>query len=195
MGGAGSGNFRGAKRTVQDCHTLACSWLLKNHFFDVDVKLKKERSTLSWSDNGNGFYYTHLDLQRTSLIEMRLFLYTSGQLVYLIATPMHFGGLRWWFKCPQCFRRCAKLHLDEDRNKFYCRKCLDLTYKSCLESHTFDSVFSEIAPRMGKTKLEVAQMFSRAKRGHKEQWIRKRDRRPDYKSRGICPMYPDCNHD
>jgi hypothetical protein len=54
-------------------------------------------------------------------------------LVPLTTTVPHFGGLRWWFRCPlavnghPCNRRVGKLYLPPGRRYFGCRRCHDLT--------------------------------------------------------------------
>ncbi len=55
--------------------------------------------------------------------------------------PCHFGGKRWFFRCPlvrkgqKCDRRVAILYNVGDY--FGCRKCANLTYESCQESKKF----------------------------------------------------------
>ena len=55
------------------------------------------------------------------------------------AARPHYGGLRWWFTCPlvvggrSCTRRAGKLYLRG--GYFGCRRCQDLTYRSCQEAH------------------------------------------------------------
>ena len=52
----------------------------------------------------------------------------------ILATPCHFGGIRYWFKCPwyangvYCGRRVGVLYKDGDY--FACRYCYKLTYAS-----------------------------------------------------------------
>lgn len=48
------------------------------------------------------------------------------------ATPQPFGGVRWWWSCPACGRRCAKLYrpLRGEAQRFRCRGCHRLTYTS-----------------------------------------------------------------
>jgi len=46
----------------------------------------------------------------------------------IVTTPCHYGGVRYWFECPRCEERVAKLY--EEKDDFYCRKCLDLEYYS-----------------------------------------------------------------
>lgn len=70
--------------------------------------------------------------------------------VRLQTTPMHFGGKRWWFTCPlivngvACNRRVGKLHLPPGARYFGCRKCHDLTYRSCQEAHQVERLFSSM---------------------------------------------------
>jgi hypothetical protein len=59
--------------------------------------------------------------------------------VRLATTRPRFGGLRWWFLCPlivrgwPCNRRVGKLYLPQGARYFGCRRCHELTYKSCQE--------------------------------------------------------------
>ena len=54
------------------------------------------------------------------------------EVIVLTRTPCHYGGTRPWFCCPGCHRRCAKLYLHRDR--FRCRTCHGLGYRSQLEA-------------------------------------------------------------
>jgi hypothetical protein len=57
--------------------------------------------------------------------------------VEVTTTPCRFGGRRFWFRCPiehngiPCKRRVLRLYLPPGREKFGCRRCYDLTYRSC----------------------------------------------------------------
>ncbi len=57
-----------------------------------------------------------------------------NQSVTICATKPNFGGLRWWFRCPACYRRVAHLHMPRwSRGAsafFLCRVCHDLSYES-----------------------------------------------------------------
>jgi len=53
------------------------------------------------------------------------------QVIQTETTQPYYGGVRYWFTCPQCKRRCRKLHLPGGALRFYCRQCHDLTYESC----------------------------------------------------------------
>lgn len=48
--------------------------------------------------------------------------------VQLTSTPVHLGGSRPWFLCPECGRRCGVLYLNG--SSFGCRTCLNLRYTS-----------------------------------------------------------------
>ncbi len=89
------------------------------------------------------------------------------QVVPLQTTQPHFGGLRWWFSCPQlidgkeCGRRVGKLYRPPDQRHFACRNCLDLTYESCQKSHRYDRLFTLMTGEASGEAFEaVKQAFS-----------------------------------
>ena len=43
-------------------------------------------------------------------------------------TPCNFGGVRWWFRCPNCRRRCARLFIVN--RGMGCLVCLRMAYAS-----------------------------------------------------------------
>ncbi|MCB9982277.1 MAG: hypothetical protein H6861_01195 [Rhodospirillales bacterium] len=61
-----------------------------------------------------------------------ILLYEEGgrfrQSLYLEYTKQPFGGQRTWLLCPDCGRRCTKLHIY--KANFGCRVCFGLGYKS-----------------------------------------------------------------
>jgi len=82
-----------------------------------------------------------LDLQDETASFLRL-QYTTGEKsfdyrVKMETTFPHFGGVRWWFRCPllvngrACDRRVRVLYLNG--RYFGCRDCHHLTYKSTQE--------------------------------------------------------------
>src|SRR6516165_10598970 len=85
--------------------------------------------------------------------------------VRLETTPTQFGGRRWWFICPLivrgvvCNRRAGKLYLPPGARYFGCRKCHDLTYRSCQEAHQTERSFG----RLGFD-AEVAKVWERMHR-------------------------------
>ena len=48
----------------------------------------------------------------------------------LTSTPCYFGGERFWFLCPGCYRRVRILYLPPFRTLFRCRDCHNLTYRA-----------------------------------------------------------------
>jgi hypothetical protein len=64
---------------------------------------------------------------------------------------------RYWFICPLkvCGRMTAKLYLPNGASYFGCRKCYNLTYESCNESHRFDSLFRRMGAGRGETLKET----------------------------------------
>jgi hypothetical protein len=54
--------------------------------------------------------------------------------VYLAPTRPHFGGLRWWFVCPQLNRRVRKLYLPVGGRHFWSRHAYELAYVSQRET-------------------------------------------------------------
>lgn len=54
--------------------------------------------------------------------------YEGEQKINIQRTKCNFGGERLWFLCPICERKFAKLY--NTGLKFYCRRCLDLVYKT-----------------------------------------------------------------
>lgn len=51
----------------------------------------------------------------------------NGQRAHLVSVPLTYG-LRWYFECPHCGRRCEALYLKG--GDFACRRCLRLGYRS-----------------------------------------------------------------
>ncbi|MBW2275006.1 MAG: hypothetical protein JRG96_17205 [Deltaproteobacteria bacterium] len=51
----------------------------------------------------------------------------------LVTTRPHFGGLRWWFRCPVSGRRVRKVYAHPGSSYFASREALGLTYQVCRE--------------------------------------------------------------
>jgi len=86
---------------------------------------------------------------------------TKKQLNYsisLVTAPCHYGGLRYWFKCPGCGKRYACLY--SGGSYFLCRRCHGLAYASQCESHNsrIDLIWS------AQNRIEKLQ--SKVKRSH-----------------------------
>jgi len=71
------------------------------------------------------------------------YLHGNGLEIPLTRTLCNFGGFRWWFICPQCWKRVAVLYRPPRRTFFLCRHCHELTYESCQEHRTSFEPFSK----------------------------------------------------
>lgn len=142
MGGFGSGRHRAwRKRTVESCHAIDTAKLRRSGLLAAGTD---RVGTLSWGRGGArsevGYALTVGPAEGT----LRL-MYTVGAdarkydyPVRLVTTGCHFGGVRWWFRCPLaggragCHRRVRTLHLAG--RCFGCRDCDRLTYTTTRES-------------------------------------------------------------
>lgn len=52
------------------------------------------------------------------------------QYVEMVCSQPHFGGVRWWFICPESGARCRTLFLPIAGDRFVSRQALGLTYQS-----------------------------------------------------------------
>ena len=161
MGGQGSGSI-GFKKAVEDCYTLSLSALLCNGQIQEDQSIENVRLIKPWHARTWVMTINVLPVET----RLNMFLRDCKQWINLYSTSMNFGGVRWWFECPTCERRCTKLHSPFIGSRFECRKCLDLTYHSCQEAGT---LAGRIKPKM--------------KRDLRKPWRRKRDRHPHAASR------------
>lgn len=163
MGGYGSGQT-GGRLAVEDCISISTANLLKYGYL-------AKPGSITWQNAlGNGLYCLSVKAETSGDFGWITFRETQ-QTIELESTPLHFGGARWWFHCPDCARRCATLHKPPGRQHFACRLCLNLTYRSCLESGGGACGFS-------------ASTLRQVTHSRRPKWVRKRDRRPDYKPRG-----------
>jgi hypothetical protein len=146
MGGYGSGRRRDHKKqTVESCRALDIALLSRK---GVLKRGTWNSGGLTWTAaSGDKCASVGFELQTGELqagdgaMWVRL-QYTVGGIapmdyrVPLETTPLHFGGERWWFRCPGagCGRRVRKLYLCGHGPLFACRHCYNLTYDSA-QSH------------------------------------------------------------
>ena len=84
--------------------------------------------------------------------------------IRLTKTPANYGGYRYYLSCPHCFKRYSKLYLPPGAELFGCRKCYELTYSSCQDSHRFDRLFRQLGGPLGLSPAQV----KRALEGHRK---------------------------
>ena len=156
MGGFGSGSWYRFKRksTVEESLTVAMR--------DFRGRIHPHSSgvfTWTW-ESGNKFsigYFVTWEAPPTITLH---YCWHDGEDVQipvrLQTTSTQFGGERWWFTCPlivdgvACNRRADKLHLPPGAKYFGCRKCHDLTYRSCQEAHRDERLLARIGRMEGR---------------------------------------------
>lgn len=53
----------------------------------------------------------------------------AGLKLELTTSPVHFGGIRYWFKCPLCSKRVGTVFVHSLNAQMGCRMCLGLEYR------------------------------------------------------------------
>ncbi len=146
MGGYGSGR-RSDRGTVDAAIRLNINRLVRDRLLVLDAH---KSGILRWIRQSDGrelascrfsFDTTH------ELMTVKLHYTYNGSeeispTIRLTTIPMHFGGRRLYFICPRCGRRTWYLYL---RRLVRCRKCHNLTYQSCRDSHKFDAFYAQMA--------------------------------------------------
>jgi len=163
MGGTGSGRwtYHEKRRTVEECWAMSISEVDRvvdfskpgsiSHLFRPTIpKTGKRMPPVRIKSKVGGDGKPLLELSYTVKdrwsVEDRV---EEG--VRLKTTQPNFGRVRWWFSCPrvvdgrECGRRVGKLYRPPGGRYFACRRCLDLTYVSCQNSHRYDGLFALMA--------------------------------------------------
>jgi hypothetical protein len=171
MGGYGSGWQSESKTTVEDCLVLSLARLMKDktirpggHYY---LAVGWSNSTSSEKTSSIGL---ELKLEATSGTAHLRYKRTRDnecveEPVPLTTTALPWGGYRWWFTCPlvvsgrYCVRRVGKLYLPPGARYFGCRRCYDLTYTSCQESHKYDRLYRDLGKPAGLSAAQVKQMM------------------------------------
>ena len=165
-----------SKTTVEGCLTLSAAKLMSLG------RLKPNCSTynglLTWTNGYTGEKIASVGIDTDAGYDsgtVRLY-YTCKDVgesvdyrIKIVATPLPWGGPRWWFICPlvvngcHCGRRVGKLYVPSGGAYFGCRRCYGLTYTSCQESHKYDSCLAEIGAPKGLTAREVWKLMEHGK--------------------------------
>ncbi len=158
MGGYGSSRWgcHTKKRTVEDGLSLDVGKLVRDGILNSS---ETYGGSLTWRSTRSGEVRGSVSFDRRRVGDELLFIvrYTvtrrNGEKVDVEnripceTTPLHFGGVRWWFRCPSCGRRAGKLHLPPSALRFACRTCHDLAYTS---SQEHDKKMDALAASIGK---------------------------------------------
>jgi hypothetical protein len=128
MGGYGSGQWQswGAKDTIESTKCLDIFRLRKI----IPLGASYCIGQLTWGSTSCISYQLNKD---QIILDYK---FTSGHYegealryaIPLVTTHPHYGGVRYWFSCPSCWRRVGKLYLA--RKRFECRGCARLAYES-----------------------------------------------------------------
>jgi hypothetical protein len=179
MGGAGSGNhyhwWRPSKKTVvEDCRSLDANRWMREGILKAGVY--RSGSWARFRDKEHTEQTSSIDYEVNTqevppLVRLSYTLTKSKEAIdyriRLVTTSLRFGGLRWWFICPlvingrSCGRRVGKLYLPPGGGYFGCRRCYNLTYTSCQESHKYDSAFRFLAQDTGYDFATVKRVMGR----------------------------------
>jgi hypothetical protein len=170
MGGYGSGGGGYySKYAVEDSLSFS--------IYNVIGKKKwlyPHSSTLHWSINGEP---TSSIGYRVEIINEELYLdldYNHNaepvkERIRILKTPQPYGNFRYWMFCPllrngyTCNRRCHKVYSSPGQKYFGCRKCMNLTYQSCKDSHKYDSFYARIATECSLPPWFVKRAMKRSK--------------------------------
>ena len=157
MGGYGSTRWAWHIKatTVEESRSLDCVSFRRKGFFRAH---SYQTGTVTWKDyldreiaslgfsvsTGivDGFMELNYVLSGLNGGENQKFRYK----VPLQTTQPNFGGLRWWFTCPLCNRRVRKIYRPPLAEKYLCRHCHRLTYRSSQESDQRVSNMRRLGP-------------------------------------------------
>lgn len=137
MGGFGSGRNQYARTPdVRECRHLEA-----NKFTDAVTRPEGTMFTVSWGESTVGVAVERDGGEHADALRLQ---YTVGRdtdaeqsydcRVPLEYTEPNLGGVRPWFRCPNCQTRRGKLYLPPSGGYFLCRECHDLGYRSSRDS-------------------------------------------------------------
>lgn len=96
---------------VEDCGRFDATLLLaKTRGGPVDDELSTVSITSTWTEQGR---------QGTRTVVLAV-----------VSTPQPFGGVRRWWRCPTCRRRCRILLMASTDSPVACRRCLRAVYST-----------------------------------------------------------------
>ena len=142
---------RGVRPLVEDSLSLDLAWLMRL----APIRAGQAGSgKIEWAVDGNAIGSLRFRLNMQQVENARLMLrYCPArpggvrepirQEIALTHTVQHFGGRRWWMRCPATGERVRTLHLPPGGDRFASRKVWKLTYR--LEQlNRFDRPFEKL---------------------------------------------------
>ena len=73
---------------------------------------------------------------------LELFYRKGNQIIEMCVTPCALGGGRLWLVCPECKKRCGKLYKPILKEKYLCRDCHCLVYRSKYKAMTISEILA-----------------------------------------------------
>ncbi|MBT8360431.1 MAG: hypothetical protein KJO32_05705 [Deltaproteobacteria bacterium] len=112
--------------------------------------------------------------------------------VLLDRTPMHFGGYRTWFLCPDCNRRCRVLY--GSQKLFLCRNCSNLAYASQNEDKVSRLILRsrKIRKKLGNNDDITQPMGSRPRYMHRSTYERLVEEAETCAELAVTLLYEQC---
>lgn len=125
------------KRLIEDCLALDLAWLMRLGPIRAGQCGSGE---VNWSVDGRPAAALRVRLDLREAETARLILHYDlatpeckrtpmRQVIALTALPQHFGGHRWWLRCPVTGERARVLYLPLDGDRFASRKAWELAYR------------------------------------------------------------------
>ena len=129
------------KLRVDEAHALDLSELRRAGVFQAPAGRVWKSQWAGWYNLSQAFYSVVADHTGPRALAVAHPLpeddpeRSIGYPVWLTSTRPHFGGRRYWFRCPgvvagPCERRCRILYRPHWARHFSCRECHRLTYRS-----------------------------------------------------------------
>lgn len=133
MGGNGSGGYRWGQRriAVEGCFALDVNWFARHDVFTSTGRLR-----FHWDQAVVGAAAFNAESFELVLVFQTDDNRLVDQRVRITCAPCSYRGSRFWFECPSCAKRVAKLYLPRcvvselpSALRFACRGCWALSYQ------------------------------------------------------------------
>lgn len=135
-----------ARSTTEEAKRIELSWLKKHDYLNGYGS-----GNLQWSRNGNpiGNIDLKINISNNPRVEFSYKIKKREETIWndmsysfnMVKIPCYYGGFKWFFVCGLykdgvlCGKRARVLY--DVGNYFGCRKCANLSYKSCNEGKRF----------------------------------------------------------